>query len=152
MKCYNIWMAMSWLVQWYIKIHMCPPTACWKCPCLENSCFSGVLSFCSCILILAAKSHSRTRKWAKDLHLQCDAQTKKGAHHPLSSLQLLTIIIIIFLVPRNHLYPINTFCLPMHFTSAVYTVLFFPCLDWPRVFVSSFFLSSSNFICLCNWV
>lgn len=112
--------------------------------------------WCSLILQLHSDSCSQIplknkkvgNRW---LHLQCDAQTKNGAHHPLSSLQLLTIIII-FLVMRNHLYPINTFCLPMHFTSAVYTVLFFPCLDRPRVLVSSFFLSCSNFICLRNWV
>lgn len=56
------------------------------------------------------------------------ARTKKGAYCPLSSLQLLSSIII-FLVPRSYLYPINTFCLLMRLTSTVYTVSFFPCLD-----------------------
>lgn len=48
-------------------------------------------------------------------------------HTFFSSLQLLSIAI--FLVLRSYLYLINTSCLPMHFTSTVYTGLFFLCLD-----------------------
>lgn len=59
--------------------------------------------------------------------IQISSPRQKKVHIIPSSLQLLSITI--FLVLRSYFYLINTSCLPMHFTSTVYTGLFFLCLD-----------------------